>query len=216
MGRCIVTAQMTLDAVIDQVDEWWNPRHEAEAYNGTAAATGEGPAPMAHSLDMLRSADAMVLGRHTYEGLSRIWPQMHDPFGFADRVNSMPKYVASRTLSGPLEWNATLLEGDIADRVAELKEAHPGNLLSYGCGELASSLIRSGRGLVDEVQLWVHPVAFGPGVRPFWAGDTPISLRLISATTFSSGVVLLNYQPLGERERSSSGLQGGSYGMSFQ
>jgi dihydrofolate reductase len=197
MGRFIVTAQMTLDAVIDQVDGWFNPRQEAEAYFGPAAAAGDGAAPMPHSFDLLRGADAMVLGRRTYEGLSTVWPPMQDPFGFADRVNSMPKYVASRTLSGPLDWNATLIQGDVAERVAELKQSHAGNLLSYGCGELASSLIRCSPGLVDEIRLWVHPIAFGAGIRPFQEGETPVKLRLIGATTFSSGVVLLSYQPLG-------------------
>ncbi len=152
---------------------------------------------MPHTMDQLRGADALVLGRLTYEGLSRVWPPVQDPFGFADRVNSMPKYVASRTLSGPLDWNAALLEGDVVDRVAELKESHTGNLLSFGCGQLASSLIRSGRGLVDEIQLWVHPHVFGDGIRPFQEGATPVPLRLIGATTFTSGVVLLSYQPLG-------------------
>ena len=82
----------------------------------------------------------MVLGRKTYEGLAAVWQQMADLPGFeayAEQMNSMPKYVASRTLSGPLEWNATLLEGDLAESVSSLKDEHHGNLVVSGAGELA-------------------------------------------------------------------------------
>lgn len=104
------------------------------------------------SLEMLRAADAMVLGRKTYEGLAAVWPQLGDVPGFevyAERINSMPKYVASRTLSGPLEWNSTLLEGDLTDSVSSLKGKHSGNLIVSGAGELARDLLA--HGLVDEV-----------------------------------------------------------------
>ena len=87
------------------------------------------------SLEMWQAADAMVLGRKTYEGLAAVWPQMADLPGFeayAEQMNSMPKYVASRTLSAPLEWNATLLEGDLADSVSSLKDEHHGNLVVSG------------------------------------------------------------------------------------
>ena len=104
-----------------------------------------------------------MLGRLTYEGLSTVWPGMSDPYGFADRINSMPKYVASRTLDPPLRWNASLIEGDPAGRVAELKQELTGNLLIFGCGELAYHLAR--HGLVDEIRLGLHPVVWGDGVR---------------------------------------------------
>ena len=87
------------------------------------------------SLEMWQAADAMVMGRKTYEGLATVWPQMADLPGFeayAKQMNSMPKYVASRTLSAPLTWNATLLEGDLADSVRALKDTHQGNLIVTG------------------------------------------------------------------------------------
>jgi dihydrofolate reductase len=115
----------------------------------------------AASLEMWQAADAMVIGRKTYEGLAAVWPQHADVPGYeayAARMNGMPKYVASRTLSGPLEWNATLLEGDLADSVTALKDQHSGNLVVTGCGELAHDLIA--QGLVDEVWFWVNP--YGP------------------------------------------------------
>jgi dihydrofolate reductase len=180
MGRLIVSAQMTIDGVMDQIEDWFDATRESELYG----------------VDQLSAADALLLGRETYEGLSSFWPTASDPMGFADRVNSIPKFVASRTLHEPLEWNATLIKGDLIERVTELKQELRGNLLVYGCGQLANDLAR--RGVVDEARLWVHPVVWGDGVRPFHAGKLPIRMRLIGATTFSSGVVLQSYAPIGE------------------
>jgi dihydrofolate reductase len=178
MGRLIVSAQMTADAVMDQVEGWFDPARESEL----------------DGLDQLRTADALVLGRETYEVFSTVWPNRGgDPGGYADLVNTMPKFVASRTLRGPLTWNASLLHRDVAKNVAELKEQHTGNLLSYGFGELAHYL--AGHGLIDEVRFWLHPVVWGDGLRPSHAGMPPVWLRLIGAMTFSSGVVRLSYQP---------------------
>lgn len=179
MGRLIVSAQMTADAVMDQNDRWFDPQRDSEHYGA----------------DQLRAADALLLGRETYEFFSTVWPKMTgDPGGFADRINSMPKYVASRTIEEPLPWNASLIKGDVAERVGELKRRLPGNLLSYGFGELAHHL--AGHGLIDEVRLWLHPVLWGDGLRPIKDGRTPVRMRLVGATTFSSGVVCVSYEPL--------------------
>ena len=146
------------------------------------------------SLEMWQAADAMLLGRKTYEGLAAVWPQMADLPGleaFAEQMNSMPKYVASRTLSGPLEWNATLLEGDLADSVSSLKDEHDGNLVASGAGELARDLMA--QGLVDEVWFTVSPYLWETGPRIF---DDVGAVRLepVAATTFASGVVRLCYR----------------------
>ena len=137
----------------------------------------------------------MVLGRKTYEGLAAAWPQMAGLPGFeayAERMNSMPKYVASRTLSGPLEWNATLLEGNVADGVSSLKENHHGNLVVAGAGELAAELMANG--LVDEVWFTVSPYLWTREPRIF-DSIGPVRLELVTTTTFSSGVVRLCYRP---------------------
>jgi dihydrofolate reductase len=147
------------------------------------------------SLDSFLLADAMVLGRKVYEGLAAVWPQLADnpTMGtYAARMNSMPKYVASRTLRGPLEWNATLIEGDLAQSVPALKEKHQGDLIVSGAGELAHSL--SDLGLVDEFWFWVSPWLWADGPRIF-DGLGPARLELIAATTWSSGVVRLAYRP---------------------
>jgi dihydrofolate reductase len=146
------------------------------------------------SLDQVVLADAMVLGRKTYEGLAAVWPQLADDptLGvIADRLNSMPKYVASRTLREPLAWNATLLEGDLAESVTAIKDRH-GLLVVSGAGELTHHL--TSLGLVDEFWFWVSPALWPAGPRIF-DGVGPIRLELIGATTFGSGVLRLAYRP---------------------
>jgi dihydrofolate reductase len=147
------------------------------------------------SLEQLVLADAMVLGRKTYEGLAAVWPQLaSDPemARFADRLNSMPKFVASRTLTEPLEWNSTLIKGDLDQAVPALKAEHRGNLIVSGCGELAHSLTR--QGFVDEFWFWVHPHLWATGPRIF-DGVGPVPLELVSSTPFRSGVLWLRYRP---------------------
>jgi dihydrofolate reductase len=146
------------------------------------------------SLDQLVVADAMVLGRKTYEGLAAVWPTLADDPAMgviADRINSMPKYVASRSLQEPLEWNATLLKGDLADSVPAIKERH-GLLFVSGAGELANALTDLGQ--VDEYWFWVSPYLWPAGPRIF-DGVGPVPLELIGSTTFPSGVVRLAYRP---------------------
>jgi dihydrofolate reductase len=157
------------------------------------------------SLDQWLVADAMVLGRKTYEGLAAVWPQLADEPAlgrFADRMNSMPKYVASRSLRGPLGWNATLLEGDLAQSITALKERHRGNLVVSGAGELAHALTT--QGLVDEFWFWVSPYLWPTGPRIF-DGVGPVPLELIGATVFSSGVLRLAYRPAPDRRDGTAG-----------
>jgi dihydrofolate reductase len=175
MGKSIITAQMSADASIGPSIGWYQPGGEHEG-------AGE---------DDVRLAHAMLLGRKTYEGLAPIW--MKTAGDFADRVNALPKYVASKSLTGPLDWNATLIEGDLAEQVRRLKEEHEGNLLTYGCGEFAFALIRSG--LADEVHFWVHPVVWSEEARPFH-GLGHIRMNLRNSTAFRNGVVRNVYEPL--------------------
>jgi dihydrofolate reductase len=145
-------------------------------------------------------ADAMVLGRKTYEGLAAVWPQLADDptLGvFADRMNSMPKYVASRSLREPLEWNATLLEDDLAKSVTALKDRRDRTLVAVGAGELTHAL--ASLNLVDESWFWVSPSLWPTGPRIF-DGVGPIRLELIGSTSFGSGVVRLAYRPAHDRQ----------------
>jgi dihydrofolate reductase len=181
MRKLIISTQMTIDGVIDDVDKWltWHGEHTE------------------HDFDLLYSADALLLGRKVYEGLSVAWPGMTDDSGFAERINSIPKHIASKTLDDdPLKWNATVLKGDLVESVSNLKQQPGGNLVSYGCGELAHELVT--HNLADEVLLYVHPVVWGRGQRPFH-GRAPVHLRLVATTSFDSGVTLLTYHTGAER-----------------
>jgi dihydrofolate reductase len=147
------------------------------------------------SMEQFQLADAMVLGRKTYEGLAAVWPQLGDDpvLGrYAERINSMPKYVASRSLRGPLEWNATLLEGDLAGSVRALKAKHERDLIVSGCGELAHAL--TDHGLVDEFWFWMNPWLWPSGPRIF-DGVGPVRLQLAASTAYPSGVLWLRYRP---------------------
>jgi dihydrofolate reductase len=151
------------------------------------------------SLEQFLAADAMLLGRKTYEGLAAVWPTLADDpnlGAFAGLMNSMPKYVASRSLRAPLEWNATLLEGDLAESVTALKDTHDRTLVAVGAGELADALISAG--LVDEFWFWLSPSLWPSGPRIF-DGVGPIRLELVGSTKFRSGVVRLAYRPAADR-----------------
>ena len=142
MGRLIISTHMTVDGVMS-VEDWY---------------VSEGGHDRA-GLDLFDQAAALVLGRKNYEGLAAFWAPMTGPW--ADRVNPLPKFVASRTLQAPLTWNATLIEGDLAEAVSKLKEELEGDLLSFGCGELARDLLA--HELVDELRFWIHPGGVGTG-----------------------------------------------------
>ena len=133
----------------------------------------------------------MLLGRKTYEGLAAYWSPLKDDW--ANLINPKPKYVASHTLHGPLDWNATLLEGEAGSAVSSLKGELPSDLLMYGCGELARSLLAAA--LVDELRFWVHPAV--------WARENARcrARRRIGCDSwvlrlFDSGVTLLRYAPV--------------------
>jgi len=181
VGQLIVHAMLTVNGAFEapSPDEWL-------VMDPDSAQAG---------LEQLVLADALVLGRKTYEGLAAVWPLLGDDPNIgssADRVNGMPKYVASRTLSGPLTWNATLIEGDVVDGILELKTKHQANLMISGVGELAHTLTSAG--LVDEFWFWVNPSIWPSGPRIF-EGVGPIRLELISVTPYRSGVVWLRYRP---------------------
>jgi dihydrofolate reductase len=142
-------------------------------------------------------ADAFLLGRRTYEIFAGYWPRMTDPADpVAGPLNALPKYVASRTL-GEVGWNgASLLEGDVTERVAELKSRPGRELQVWGSGDLARTLMQ--HGLVDEYRLLVYPVVLGAGRRLFAEGTTPAALRLVESTTTGGGVTISVYEPAGE------------------
>jgi dihydrofolate reductase len=176
MGQLVESTFVTLDGVISSPQEWSPPYWDEEH--------------AAYARKLLDAADALLLGRETYEGFAEAWPARRgDPF--ADRINAMPKYVASRTLH-ETTWNATVIEGDVAGEVAKLKEQDGGNLLKYGTGELDRTLLS--HGLVDELRFWVFPVLAGSGTRLIDGIDVT-HLKLVGMERFGSGIVVLTYTP---------------------
>jgi dihydrofolate reductase len=142
--------------------------------------------------DQLFASDALLLGRVTFEGFAAAWPEMEETEGeFAVRMNALPKYVASKSLSEPLPWNGTLLNGEVVEEVAKLKQQPGQDLLVYGSSELVNSL--HPHGLIDEYVLMVFPVTLGVGKHLFRDGTDRTDLRLTDATTTESGVALLTY-----------------------
>jgi len=143
--------------------------------------------------EYLYSSDALVLGRVTYEGFAAAWPGMEESTGdFGRKMNSMPKYVASRTLHDA-EWNATVIEGDVPAAVAALKEGDGGDLLVYGSGTLVDELTRDR--LIDEFRLMVHPVLVGSGKKLFESVGETVDLKLTDTVTTDAGVAALTYVP---------------------
>jgi len=142
-------------------------------------------------------ADALLLGRKTYEIFAAHWPRVTDPNDpVAAKLNSMRKYVASRTLH-KAEWhNASLLRGDVGEAVARLKEQAGGEIQVTGSSNLIQTLLR--HDLIDEFRLWVFPVSVGSGKRLFGDGTLPWALRLADAKVSTTGVVIHRYERAGK------------------
>jgi dihydrofolate reductase len=175
MGKLIATAQATLDGVVDPVGEWVQP----DGDHGV------------HSFERQAESGGLVLGRKTYEGLAGYWPSQTGKW--ADMVNPLPKWVGSNTLSGELEWNATLLEGELEDSVPRLKDEVEGDLFMHGSGEFAYALAE--KGLIDEYEVYLNPLVWGQGNVHVLGDRGTIRMELDDVKRFDSGVVLLTYRP---------------------
>jgi dihydrofolate reductase len=142
--------------------------------------------------DELFESGALMLGRVTYQGFASYWPTMKGEF--ADRMNNLPKFIATTTLTS-LEWNASRLEPDVVTAVKNLKEQDGQNILTYGSGTLAQTLLK--HNLADELRLLVYPLVRGKGKR-FFTGEEQLSLKLASSRDMGAGVMLLVYEPVTE------------------
>ena len=176
MRNVIVTEFLSLDGVMENpawTFKYWND--EIARFKGEESAAG----------------DALLLGRVTYQGFAAAWPQSEDEG--AKYFNGVRKYVASRTLEAPLSWNnSTLLNGDIAAAVAELKQQDGKDIVVHGSATLVQTLME--HDLVDRYRLLVYPVVLGKGKRLFPEG-IPATLKLLESQAFSSGVVAVVYEP---------------------
>ena len=188
MGRIVVTEFVSLDGVVEDPGGSENFK-----YGGWSFEFSRGDEGDKFKLDETLAADAQLLGRVTYEGFAQAWPSREGEF--ADRFNSMPKYVVSRTLTHP-EWtNTTVLGGDLTESVAMLKERHDGDIVVHGSVSVAQALIENN--LVDELRLMVFPVILGQGKRLFGETSDKKALRLAESKTVGDSVTILVYRPTG-------------------
>ena len=186
MRNVVVTEFITLDGVFEDPGGSEQTEHGGWSFKFWSDESGK------YKYDELVASDAMLLGRVTYQGFAAAWPEMTDEAGFADRMNSLPKYVASRTLD-KLEWqNSHLIEGDVVDAVSALKQQEGQNILVGGSGRLANVLLRAD--LVDELRFLVSPLVLGSGRRFFEDGSAPRTMELVEAVSLDMGVLALTYR----------------------
>ncbi|GAA4053605.1 dihydrofolate reductase family protein [Nonomuraea soli] len=176
MGRLVNSTYITLDGVVGEPHEWPSTGSD----DGTALKL---------QTDLLLASDAVLMGRRTYEVFAATWPERSGD-SYSDRINTMPKYVASATLTEPAWHHTTVLADQVAERVAELK-AGGTNLVQYGFGELSHTLLA--HGLIDELRLWVHPLLVGKGDQLFRGGSAS-AFQLAGTVVLTSGTVVLTYQ----------------------
>jgi dihydrofolate reductase len=168
MRKLVESTFMTLDGVISDPHIWgqpyWDDEHDA------------------YGEKLLEPAESLLLGRATYEAFAEAWPPRGDDL----KINTMPKHVASRTLT-EAKWNAEIIEGDVAEAVASLKDDDGGDILKYGTGELDHTLVEND--LVDEFHFWVFPIIAGSGQRVL-EGFAQTDLALLDINRFESGIVV--------------------------
>ncbi len=190
MGRVVVSEYVTLDGVMEDPGGGEKSKHGGwsfQFWNEEAAK---------YKYDELFASDALLLGRVTYQGFAKVWPSMIDEHGFANRMNTLPKYVVSKTLQ-QVEWNnSRLIKGNIPEEVAKLKQDTVQDILVAGSAELVDMLMQ--HDLADEYRLMVHPVVLGGGKRLFKDGTGSKVLRVVGSKTFSSGIAVLTCQPAGK------------------
>jgi dihydrofolate reductase len=188
MGRIVVTEFISLDGVIEDPGG-----SEDFKYGGWSFEIDRGDDGDRFKLDEALDADALLLGRRTYEGFAAAWPSRDGEF--ADKFNNMPKYVVSSTLKDP-EWtNSTVLDGDLSEEVSRLRQDVDGDIVVHGSAQLVQALVENG--LVDELRLMVFPVVLGAGKRLFGETSDKRRLRLSDSKTVGDGVQILTYEPAG-------------------
>jgi len=189
MGNVVVTEFVSIDGVFQDPGGTGEMERGAWSFKHDRGDEGD-----KIKLDELMDADAQLLGRVTYEGFAAAWPSMKDDAGFADRMNSMPKYVVSTTIKDP-EWeNTTVISNNVADEVRKLKDQYDGDILVAGSGQLVKRLIDED--LVDVLRLMIHPTVVGQGKHLFGEQSDLSEFRLKESKAVGpDGVFVLTYEP---------------------
>ena len=191
MGRIVVSEFVSVDGVMEDPGGSEGTRHAAWTFRFDRGADGD-----TFKLDEVLGAEALLLGRVTYQGFAKAWPTVDDPVGFAAKMNAMPKYVVSSTLADDdADWNnSTVLRGDAVAEVAALRSTVEGDLLVNGSASLVQLLAE--HGLVDEYRLMVFPIILGSGKRLFGDITEAPFLHLHEMRTVGDdGIVVLTYRP---------------------
>ena len=186
MRKLVVSTLVSLDGVVQ------DPGGFGETEQGGWASPYFTEDAVLESYEALMESDYFLCGRVTYELLSKAWSKIKEG-PYMERLNAMPKLVASKTLTEPLEWNATLIKGDVAQEIARLKQEPGRNIEMYGSAGLMQTLMQ--HDLIDEYQIWVHPLVLGSGKRLFPDNGQEARLKLVGTKTRSSGVVGLIFEP---------------------
>ena len=185
MGRIVVTEFISLDGVIEDPGGSENFKHGGWSFEFERGDEGD-----AFKLDETMESDGLLLGRVTYEGFAEAWPAREGEF--ADKFNTMPKYVVSSKLTDP-EWdNTTVLDGDLRAEVSDVANKHDGNIVVHGSAQLVQWLLEED--LVDELRLMVFPVVLGAGKRLFGETSDKKTLKLRDSKTVGDGVTILIYE----------------------
>ena len=188
MGRIVVTEFLSLDGVMEAPGGGEDFKHGGWSFDVNRGEEGD-----RFKLDETLAADALLLGRRTYEGFAAAWPSREGEF--ADKFNTMPKYVVSSTLDDPQWNNSTVLRGDVAEEVARLKREQDGEIVVHGSARLVQALLE--HDLVDELRLMVFPIVLGDGKRLFGETSDKKLLRLVDSKVVGDGVAILVYEPAG-------------------
>jgi dihydrofolate reductase len=195
MARIVVTEFMSLDGVVEDPGG-----AEAFRHGGWAFETDRGEEGDSFKLEEALASEALLLGRATYEVFAEAWPARSGEF--ADRFNSMPKYVVSSTLADPAWNNTTVIGGDVVEEVRRLRQELDGNVVVHGSVRLVRTLVE--HDLVDELRLMLYPVVLGSGERLFGEASEAWALTLVESRTVGAGVVILVYEPVRTRDGGSA------------
>lgn len=180
MADLVNSTYVSLDGVIEHPETW--PSLGGFGAEGNRIQT-----------DLVLACSSVVMGRHTYDGFAGVWPTMSGN-DLADKMNAMPKYVASRTLTDPTWSNTHVIEGDVVETVRRLKQDSDGDIVQFGFGAVARTLLAAG--LIDRLRLWLHPFIIGHGgPGDLMYGETPTTeFDLEQATSLESGIVVVDYR----------------------
>lgn len=184
--KLIVSTLVTLDGVMQ------DPGGFGELEQGGWSGPYFNDEAQQYAMEHLQAADLFLCGRVTYELFKEAFTEAHGG-EYGARMYNIPTLVASTTLTEPLEWNATLIKGKVAEEIRKVKQQPGGDILMYGSATLMQTLLQ--HDLVDELTVWVHPLVLGHGKRLFPDGASPANLDLIDTKPLKTGAVILTYQP---------------------